>query len=268
MRTAVIGSLALFSFLVAFARFAPAEPIYQWKDEKGLWHFTDFLPPPGTTVTKIFEEIPNAKSRSVIPELKTNATSARNQIEKTPVVTVPATSASKVSAPAKDPRWLFILPPTNPATTNDAKQFLEWIPDRLFKSDEACETHKALLILDQIEQVSSQLLNSECIQLAKYTSGPGANVIVGGTVFVRVTTAFNSHFVSGRVFNRGQGMARDVIAKYYVQDSNGVTLASGEVSTTPGDIPGLSFGDFRTPEIGAWNPTGLKVRAEATWSNK
>jgi len=42
----------------------------------------------------------------------------------------------------------------------------------------------------------------------------------------------------------------------------------GDVPTTPGEIPGLAFGEFRTSSIGSWNLDGLSVEAEATWSKK
>ena len=134
MRTAFIGSLALFSILVAFTISAAAGPIYQWKDAKGLWHFTDFLPAPEMTVTKIFEETANTNARSLGPEPKTDFNPVRNQTEKTPSVTERATRTSQLSPPTTDSRWLFILPPINPTTTTDAKQFSGWIPDRLFKN--------------------------------------------------------------------------------------------------------------------------------------
>jgi uncharacterized protein DUF4124 len=269
MRIVLNWSLALVPVVVFFGSVALAQSIFQWKDEKGQSHFTDFPPPSGTTVIKIFEGTPSTESSSVSSDLQPDfSSSANSEDEQKPTLKLP-TRSSNVSHAGSDTRWLLIFPPAvKPAKTNDTKQFSGWTPDKFFDSDEACNRYKALRINDQFVPVDSQLLNSECIPATEFTSGEDADVIIAATQFEPVVAGFSSHFVSGKVFNRGVTTAVNVIAKYQVRDSNGVTLTQGEVATTPSEIPGLAFGEFRTPSIGSWNLDGLSVQAEVSWSKK
>lgn len=191
-----------------------------------------------------------------------------NQTGKTPDLRLLLANSSKDSRAEGDSQWLLIFPPITPVSEGRSTRFSGWIPDSLFESDQACNRHKALLINDQLAPISYRLLNSECIPAFEYMTGQDADVIIAGTQFILAVSGFSSHYVFGKVFNRGQGIARNVVARYYVQDANGVTLTRGEVPTTPPHIPALAFGEFRTPEIGSWNLNGLSVRAEATWSKK
>ena len=83
-----------------------------------------------------------------------------------------------------------------------------------------------------------------------------------------VAAGFNSHLLAGRVFNRGQATARNVVTKYQIRDANGSIMMQGEIATSPDEITGLAFGEFRTPSIGGWSVSGLSVQAEADWSKR
>ena len=268
MRTVVNRSLTLVPLLVFFGSVALAQSIYQWKDENGQWHFTDFPPVSGVKVTKVFEETPSTESSSVSPEVQPGISSPfGSESERKPDAKL-QTRSSDVSRAGPDTRWLLIFPPLKPPQKDDTKGFSGWAPDRFFDSDESCNRYKALLINDQFAPVDAQLLNSECIPASEFISGKDADVIIAATQFEPAVTGFSSHLVSGKVFNRGLTTAPNVVTKYQVRDSNGVTLAQGEVPTTPGEIPRLTFGEFRTPSIGSWNLDGLSVEAEAIWSKR
>jgi uncharacterized protein DUF4124 len=261
-------SLAFALLLLFFGSVALAQSIYQWKDENGQWHFTDFPPVSGAKVTKVFEETPSTESSSVSPEVQPGISSASGSESEPKPDAKLQTHSSDVSRAGPDARWLLIFPPLKPAKTDDTKRFSGWSPDKFFESDESCNRYKALLINDQIDPINAQLLNSECIPAAEFISEKDADVVIAATQSEPVVTGFSSHLVSGKMFNRGLTTAPNVVTKYQVRDINGVTLAQGEVPTTPGEIPGLTFGEFRTPSIGSWNLDGLSVEAEVIWSKR
>jgi hypothetical protein len=151
---------------------------------------------------------------------------------------------------------------------------LGWTPEQIFESEQTCNHHKAIVIAnslglsDGVSSLNSRLLNSNCIPASEFISGKEVDVIVVATRFEPVAVGFNSHLLYGNVFNRGQATARNVVTKYQIRDSNGAIIMQGEVPTSPGDIPGLTFSEFRTPSIGGWSLSGLSVQAEADWSKK
>jgi Domain of unknown function (DUF4124) len=268
MRTIVNLSVALVSLLVFYGSVSSAQSIYQWKDEKGQWHFTDFPPVSGAKVTKVFEETPSTESSPVDPEVQPGISSASGSESERKSDSKLQPHSSGVSHVGWDAQWLLIFPPLKPVQKDDTKRFSGWTPDKIFESDEACNRYKALLINDQFAPVNYRLLSSECIPAFEYITGREADLIIAATLFEPVATGFSSHFVSGMVFNRGLTTATHVITKYQVRDRNGVTVAQGEVSTTPGEIPGLTFAEFRTPSIGSWTLDGLSVDAEAIGSKR
>jgi hypothetical protein len=113
-----------------------------------------------------------------------------------------------------------------------------------------------------------QLLDSNCIPAAKFITGKEADVIMVVTQFEPVAVGFNTYLLSGKVFNRGQATARNVVAKYQIRHATGALIMQGEVSTSPGEIPELTFAEFRTPSIGGWVLNGSSAQAEADWSKK
>jgi hypothetical protein len=151
---------------------------------------------------------------------------------------------------------------------------LGWTPEQIFESEQTCNHHKAIVIAnslglsDGVSSLNSRLLNSNCIPASEFISGEEADVIVIATRFEPVLVGFSSHLLYGKVFNRGQATARNVVTKYQIRDSNGSIIMQGEAPTSPGDIPRLTFSEFRTPNIGGWSLSGLSVQAEADWSKK
>jgi hypothetical protein len=85
---------------------------------------------------------------------------------------------------------------------------------------------------------------------------------VTDTQFEPTAVSFSSHLVSGRVFNRGQDTAQNVVAKYQIRDRNGVIIAQGEVPTSPGDIPerALEYFEPRVLADGAWRASEHKQK--------
>ena len=75
-------------------------------------------------------------------------------------------------------------------------------------------------------------------------------------------------FVSGRVFNRGQATARNVVVKYQVRSANGTTFTQGQTPTSPEDIPRLTFAEFRSQITGIGNLRGLSAHTEVDWAKE
>jgi hypothetical protein len=144
----------------------------------------------------------------------------------------------------------------------------------MFESEKACNHYKAISIANAVRfstGVASrnfQVIYSNCIPASEFISGESADVLVVATGFEPVALNFSSHLVYGRVFNRGETTARNVVMKYQIRNSSGVIITQGEVPTSPGDIPGVTFSEFRTPTIGGWSLDGLRVEAQAHWSTK
>jgi hypothetical protein len=267
-------SLSLVLLLVFFGGVALAQPIYQWKDEKGQWHFSNSLPP-GVAAQKIMEGTPAPEAALVVPNTQPGASpSADSESGEKAVSKLPTAPASDVSPGSSDRRWLLIFPPITQAETDNRKRFSGWTPAQVFDSDEACNRYKAILIgnsyslSDGVSSVNFQLLNSNCIPAAEFITGKEADVTVVTTQFEPVTVGFSSLLLSGKVFNRGQATARNVVTKYQIRDANGSIMMQGEVPTSPDEIPGLTFAEFRTPSIGGWSLSGLSVQAEADWAKK
>lgn len=256
-----------FVLLVFFTSMALAQPIYEWKDEKGQTHFSDFLPP-GVTGKKVIADTPAPEVAPAVPRAQPSIPpSVGGEREEKAVPKVPTARS--------DRRWLLIFPPVTQVRTDDSKPFSGWTPARFFDSDEACNREKAISIAnsflsssDESPSVNFQLLNSNCIPASEFVTGKEADVIVIATQFEPVAQGFSSHLLSGKVFNRGQATARNVMTKYQIRVANGSVLMQGEIPTSPSDIPGLTFAEFHTPIIGGPSLYGLSVQAEASWSKK
>lgn len=247
---------------------AVAQPIYGWQDEKEQWHFSDVVPA-GIAAKRIVDGIPASDSVPAAPQSAPSASSSASKSQEKAVSKLTTAQSSNVSPASTDRRWLLILPPSTHAKKENSSRFAGWRPMQLFDSDEACFHYKAALLTGSPDSLPSfSELNSNCIPAPEFTTGKAADVSVTDTQFEPTAVSFSSHLVSGRVFNRGQDTAQNVVAKYQIRDRNGVIIAQGEVPTSPGDIPGTGFGEFRTPSIGGWSLEGVRAQAEADWVKK
>jgi hypothetical protein len=109
---------------------------------------------------------------------------------------------------------------------------------------------------------------STCIPAAKLVTGKQADVVVVAQQFEIASAGFSSVLLSGKVFNRGQATARNVVAKYRIRSALGSVIMQGDVASSPGDIPGLAFGEFRTPSIAGWSANELIEQIEVDWARK
>ena len=125
---AVMQKQLLFLVLaVLFAQNALAQQIYKWKDEKGLWHYSDFLPS-GVTAEKM-ETVDNPQTLEVQPSV-----SSTGEPRKTEDSSDRSThGASDVDPLGSVSRRLLVFPPSDPS-----KPLSEWIPVESFASVEEC----------------------------------------------------------------------------------------------------------------------------------
>jgi hypothetical protein len=94
---------------VLSAQLALAQEIYRWKDEKGQWHYSDFLPP-GVTAQKLL--IGDTTQESP-PQPAVITVSESKEAEDSPG---PSTQASYDADPFRsDSRRLFVFPPSDPS---------------------------------------------------------------------------------------------------------------------------------------------------------
>jgi len=261
-------SQCLVLILAFFASVASAQPIYEWRDEKGQLHFSNF-PPAGVVTKKLLLSTPGLESVPAIHDPQAAApTSAVNENNERLVLPLANALSSDVAPATSERRWLLIFPPITKVGMDDNRSFPGWSPVQLFNSDEACNRAKSIEIANSLFPLDSRLLNSNCIPASEFVTGKEADVVVISTQFELVAKGFSSHFLSGKVFNRGQATARKVEAEYQIRTANGSLLKQGEVATNPNNIPSLTFAEFRTGSIGGWSLDGVSVKAKADWSNK
>lgn len=130
---AVMQKQLLFLVLaVLSAQPALAQEIYQWKDEKGLWHYSDFLPSAVTAEKMETVDIPQSVSQPFV-----FSTSGQKKTEDNSDHTTQA--RSDVDPLGSAPRYLLVFPPFDPG-----KPLSEWIPVQSF--DSAVECTRALPI--------------------------------------------------------------------------------------------------------------------------
>lgn len=231
------------------------ELTYQWNENKGQWHFSDVL---STGVTgKTAGD--RSQSDSLIPHAQLTPT-GDDELE-------------NKSGASLQQRWLLIFPPAAPLGTGDSRRYSGWAPAQIFESEQSCNHYKAALIADVFRlsdrrsSINWQLLESNCIPASEFISGKDADIIVVTTLFEPVAAGFSSHLLYGKVFNRGQATARNVVMKYQIRDSNGLNVMQGDVPIAS-DIPPLTFAEFRTPSFGGRSLHGLSVKADAAWQKK
>ena len=89
-----------------------------------------------------------------------------------------------------------------------------------------------------------------------------ANVIV--TSFKRVGRAPSARLV-GRVFNRGESTAKNVVVEFQVRNPHGVIKVKGKINAIPKDMPGKTFADFNGRIVGITDFNGLSIHTEPKW---
>ena len=107
---------------------------------------------------------------------------------------------------------------------------------------------------------------SRCISSVEFKPSKEANVIVVSTHVGRDPKGLSTKVFSGRVFNRGQATARNVVVKYQLRRSGvATTVGKGKIRPVPSDIPGMMFAEYRgqfTVRSGH-----VTVHTEVDWSN-
>ena len=263
--------VALVLLITLFGPVAFAQPIYEWTDEKGQRHFSNF-PPTGVTAKKRSEGIGASESVPTAPDLEPNVLPpSGDKTEHKPVAKLP--DAEPPAAPER--RWLLVSPPRRWAKVEQGGPFSEWIPRESFDSDEACTRGRAIWIdnswastPDRVAWIDPQAANSVCIPASRFVTGKESDVVIVAQRFEIATAGFSSVLLKGRVFNRGQATARNVVATYRIRSALGSALVQGSVATSPDEIPGLAFGEFRTPSIAGWSADELVEQVEVDWVRK
>jgi hypothetical protein len=238
---------------------AVAQSIYAWKDEKGQWYFSDVVPP-GMSAKKMLDPLPKPESTPATSQTQPDASPlAIGKSQEKAFSNLPIADSLDIPPAASALRWLLISRRSAQAQTENSRRFSWWNPVQAFDSDEACFRYQAALATEYGP------FPGNCIPAHEFTTGKEADVSVTDTQFEPVAVGFSGQLLSGRVFNRGQDTARNVVAKYRIRDRNGVIIAEGEASTSPADVPGMAFGEFRTPSIGGWSLEGVRAHTEANW---
>lgn len=274
-----IRLLSAVVMLVLFAFTASAQQIFKWKDKKGQWHFSD-TPPPGVTAEKV-------KGLDISPK-SSPATSPFAIRSKYP----PAGSGSKEEAASK---ILNERPSDVPRKDIPSRWILSsgGKPWESFDSEEACEIYKQRLIASTVQQVQtgstfsgggfgggfsfsspsfssySPFIGSHCHYSDEFKpSSKEADVIVVLTQVGRDQRGVIRYILAGRVFNRGQTTAKNVVVKYQIRNARGTTVRKGEIRTVPHDIAGLTSAEYRSPISGGAAFRNLSVHTEVDWSKK
>ena len=256
--------LLLVVLAALFAQLALAQQIYKWKDEKGQLHYSDF-PPSGVTA----EKLEGADIVQSDPQPSVSPTGEQRKVEDSSGRSTQG--ASDVDLVGSASRRLLMLPPPDLD-----KPLSEWTPVESFNSIDECTRARDLVVAGSVVQsmdtrtavdsVDFRGLNSRCISLAEFKPSKEANVLVAITRVGQDPGIFSSSVVFGRVFNRGQTTARNVVVKYRVRDARGNIYADGEVLPTPQDIPPLTFAEYRVQILGSLSGSDRWVQTEANWS--
>ena len=249
--------LLLVVLAILFAQSALAQQFYRWKDQKGQWHYSDFLPS-GVTAEKmeIGDTAQKSASQPSVPSIdeqkKTEDESDR-----------PTHGASDVDPLRPASKRLLVFPPSDPS-----KPLSEWIPVESLDSVQECSRAKALQIaaLVATDRDDIRISKSRCISLAEFKPSKEANVIVAATYLESDPGGFSTWVLYGRVFNGGQTTARNVLVRYRVRDARGIIYANGEILPASHDIPPLTFAEYRGQILGSAGGSDRWVETEANWS--
>ena len=240
---------------VLSTQLALAQQIYKRKDEKGQWHYSDFLPS-GVTAEKMETvDIPQSVSQPFVsstgePRKPEDSWGRSNQ------------GASDVDPLGSASRRLLVFPPSDPS-----KPLSEWIPVESFDSVEKCIRARSLRIAALVvtDTDDMRISMSHCISLADFQPSKKANVIVATTILGSDPGGFSTWVLYGRVFNGGQTTARNVVVRYRARDSRGIIYTQGDISTAPQDISPLMFAEFRGQIVGSAGGSDRWVETEASW---
>lgn len=234
--------------------------MYRWMDERGQWVYSNFVPS-GVKAEKMGtgDLAPQSASQPSLP-----ATSKQKNAE--PKSDRPPQSASDPDPMGSANRRLLVSPPAD-----IRKPLSEWIPLESFANAEECDKARALQIASAVAQgpdffyALSPDINSRCISLAEFKPSREANVIIILTRIGYDPGGFSTSVIYGKVFNRGQTTARNVVVKYQVRDTRGTTYSAGEIPTTPMDISPTMFAEFRGQIIGSPAVGDRMVHTEPHW---
>ena len=238
---------------VLFAQSASAQQIYKWKDEKGQWHYSDFLPN-GVTAEKL--EIGDTAQE---PASQPSIASAGEQEKAKDSSDQSTKIASDVDVLWWVGKRLLVFPPSDPS-----KPLSEWIPVESFDSIKECVEARAILLVPNTEDF--RINRSRCISLAEFKPSKEAKVIVSATTLGPDPRGFSTWVVYGRVFNGGQTTAHNVVVSYRVRDARGIIYANGEILPASQDIPSLMFAEYRGQILGSAGGSDRWVETEAKWS--
>lgn len=284
--------ISLFVFLVFFAPAALAQQIYKWKDEKGRSHFSQ-TPPSGVDAEIIIEGSSTPKASPVNPP---------NQISNPPppsggggkaedISKAPVGRSSGSSREEATDKWLLLFPPTTKEGNDISMPFSEWTPWQTFDSADACNRNKGILIANSVRrrtevveeegliawilrlrssktitEVDQGIVDSRCIHADELEPSKEANVFMVFEQSGYDKSGLTIPVLFGRVLNRGEATARNVVVKYQIRDNSGATISKGVIPTVPRDIPGITTAEFHGKIGGVGNLSGLKVNTEIDWS--
>jgi hypothetical protein len=284
--------ISLFAFLAFFAPAALAQQIYKWKDEKGRSHFSH-VPPTGVAAEKIMGGSSTPKASPVNPpNQKSNLSSPTGSGGKEEDLSKsPAGESSDVSSNKATDRWLLLLPPTTKEGNDISKPFSEWTPWQTFDSADACNRDKGILIANSVRrrtksveregiiawilglrssktitEVDQRIVDSRCIPSDEIEPSKEANVLMVFEQSGFDQSGLTIPILYGRVLNRGQAMARNVVVKYQIRNNSGTIVGKGEIPTVPRNIPGITSAEFHGKIGGVGNLSGLSVHTEVDWS--
>jgi Domain of unknown function (DUF4124) len=248
------------------AQLAWAQQIYRRVDEKGPWHYSDFLPAGVTAETLRTDDTPQILEA----EPSVSSTGEQKKAEHSSDRSTPA--ASDGDRLGSDSRRLLVFPPFD-----TGKPLSEWIPVESFASVDECARARSLQIAGSVVEstdvsgnirrsVDFETLNSRCISLAEFKPSKEAKVIVTATSVGSDPGGFSTWVLYGRVFNGGQTIAKNVVVRYPARDARGIICADGEILPAPQDIPPLTFAAYRVQILGSVGGSDRWVETEAKWS--
>jgi hypothetical protein len=284
--------ISLFVFMVVVAPAALAQQIYKWKDKKGRSHFSQ-TPPSGVTTEKIMEGSSTPKASPVHPpNRKSKPSTPAGRGGKAEDISKPPDGRSSTgSREVATDKWLLLFPPTTKEGNDVNMPFSEWAPWQSFDSADDCNGNKAILIANSVRrrtevveeegliawilrlrssktitEVDQRTIDSRCIHADEIEPSKEANVFM---VFEK--SGFDKNGLTipvlfGRVLNRGEATARNVVIKYQIRNKSGTTVSKGVIPTAPRDIPGITTAEFYGKIGGPVSLSGLRVHTEIDWS--
>ena len=283
---------SLFVFMVLVAPAALAQQIYKWKDEKGRSHFSQ-TPPSGVGAEKIMEgsSIPKASPVNPPNQISNPSPPADGGGKVKDISKAPAGRSSGGSREEAPDKWLLLFPPTTKEGNDISMPFSEWTLWQTFDSADACHRKKVILIAKSVRrrtevveeegliawilrlrstktitEVDQRIVDGRCIHADELEPSKEANVFMVFEQSGYDKSELTIPVLFGRVLNRGEATARNVVVKYQIRNNSGATVSKGVIPTVPRDIPGITTAEFHGKIGGVGNLSGLKVQTEIDWS--